>query len=332
MEQPPKLAVEDRFAIVPEWLLDTDISHAAVRLHAVLLRYGQSSSARMPSRSTSALRMHKKSTDTIDRALNVLVGIGAVAVEHRYEGAQRLTNAYHVRTARPGRVRPPTPMERGSHSIAATPRERAGRSRTDGAGVAADSGHNPEHLTQSTSSTGAERNAKHPAAEEEVAVACGIEDWLGFLSHVQKFRRDIGASVTRWSGPCLATALQLAVRGRDWPTNQAADALRRVAADPGSKSPMRVAEAGPWWDEPPRNVVDDEGANGIDLRDMERALLEAGGVRIELQMQVRRALEEAGVRVTRAAVILSTNRLLLDRQTKSVPSLAPAGPPDDDVA
>ena len=48
--QPPELVVEDRFAIVPEWLLDADISDAAVRLYAVLLRYGQSSGARMPSR------------------------------------------------------------------------------------------------------------------------------------------------------------------------------------------------------------------------------------------------------------------------------------------
>ena len=42
------LDVEDRFAIVPEWLLDAEVSDAAVRLYAVLLRYGQSSGARMP--------------------------------------------------------------------------------------------------------------------------------------------------------------------------------------------------------------------------------------------------------------------------------------------
>jgi hypothetical protein len=36
-----------------------------------------------------------------------LVRIGAVRVEHRYDGAQRLTNAYHVRTSRPGRIERP---------------------------------------------------------------------------------------------------------------------------------------------------------------------------------------------------------------------------------
>lgn len=97
----PDLVVEDRFAIVPEWLLDADIGDAAVRLYAVLLRYGQSSGARMPSRATLARRMHKKSTDSVDRALKELVAIGAVTVEHRYDGGQRLTNAYHLRTSRP---------------------------------------------------------------------------------------------------------------------------------------------------------------------------------------------------------------------------------------
>jgi len=96
----PDLVVEDRFAIVPEWLLDADIGDAAVRLYAVLLRYGQSSGARMPSRATLARRMHKKSTDSVDRALKELVAIGAVTVEHRYDGGQRLTNAYHLRTSR----------------------------------------------------------------------------------------------------------------------------------------------------------------------------------------------------------------------------------------
>ena len=82
------LVVEDRFAIVPEWLLDADIGDAAVRLYAVLLRYGNSSGARMPSRSTLARRLRKRSTDSVDRAMEELVAIGAVGVEHRYDGAQ----------------------------------------------------------------------------------------------------------------------------------------------------------------------------------------------------------------------------------------------------
>jgi hypothetical protein len=150
-----------------------------------------------------------------------------------------------------------------------------------------------------------------------VARECGIDDWPGFVAQVQETRRDLGASVTRWAGPCLAAALQLAVRVRGWPADLAAEALLRVAADPQTRSPMRVAEAGPWWDEPPTTTEttgNDTEPNGVDLRTMEVALLEAGGVRIELQTRARRALEEAGTPVTRNAVIRGAYRLLLDRE------------------
>lgn len=58
------LVLEERFSIVPERVLDADISDAAVRLYAVLLRYGQSSGQRMPSRRTLAARPRKKSVDS----------------------------------------------------------------------------------------------------------------------------------------------------------------------------------------------------------------------------------------------------------------------------
>src|SRR3954470_10888647 len=63
------LVVEQRFAIVPEWVLDADISDAALRLYAVLLRYGQTSGQRMPGRRLLATRLHKRSRDSVDRAL-----------------------------------------------------------------------------------------------------------------------------------------------------------------------------------------------------------------------------------------------------------------------
>jgi hypothetical protein len=306
----PDLVVEDRFAIVPEWLLDGDISDAAVRLYAVLLRYGQSSGSRMPSRASLARRLRKRSTDSVDRAMKELVGIGAVRIEHRYAGAQRLTNAYHVRTSRPTRNDPPGPPDTGSRKSAATPTQAARGGRTDAARVAADPGHDPEHLTQSTSSTQARpATASAPATEEEVATDCDIEDWTAFVAEVQQVRRQLGAPTTRWAGPCLAAALQLAIRGRGWPPEQAAQALRRVAADPKTRSPMRVAEAGPWWDETPNTSLGDLET----LRTMEAALLESGGIRIELQHQTRRALETAGLPITRDAVTRGAYQLLLER-------------------
>src|SRR4051812_20993855 len=152
------LVVEDRFAIVPEWLLDADVSDAAIRLYAVLLRYGQSSGARMPGRATLARRLHKRSTDSVDRAMHELEQIGAVHVEHRYAGGQRLTSLYRLKA-----TRGPAAEGGGSRKSAATPAaaddvahvdlEGGGRtdaargSRTDAAGVAANLRLNPEHLT-----------------------------------------------------------------------------------------------------------------------------------------------------------------------------------------
>ena len=311
------LVVEDRFAIVPEWLLDADIGDSAVRLYAVLLRYGSSSGARMPSRATLAKRLRKRSSDSVDRAMKELVGIGAVRVEHRYDGPQRLTNAYHVRTSRPRPTNPPRPTGTGSRKSAATP-PRAPRGGRGNAGrVAANIEDDREQFTESTSSSCKDapvnksgipnggRSSGDPTSK--MAADCGIPDWPKFVEEVQAERRALRAPTTRWAGPCLAAALQLAVHGRSWPAHGAADALRRVAADPATRSPMRVAEAGPWWDEQPSKQEDP------DLDAMAQALLEADGIRVQLQLQARRDLEARGMPVTRTAVIHGAYRLLRER-------------------
>src|SRR5690242_1743199 len=92
------LVVERRFAVVPEWVIDADISDAAFRLYSVLLRYGHTSGSRMPSRATLARRLRKRSPDSVDRAMKELVALGAVVVERRRRGRQNLTNRYHLRT------------------------------------------------------------------------------------------------------------------------------------------------------------------------------------------------------------------------------------------
>src|ERR671939_1828938 len=88
------LVLQQRFAIVPEWILDADISDAALRLYAVLLRYGQTSGQRMPSRATLATRLRKRSKESVDRALKELVRVGAVVVQPRRDGSLNLTNRY----------------------------------------------------------------------------------------------------------------------------------------------------------------------------------------------------------------------------------------------
>jgi len=100
-----ELVAEERFSIVPEWVLYSDIGDCALRLYAVLLRYSNITGARMPARSTLATRLHKKSTDTVDRGLTELVALGAVQIEPRWAGRERLTNRYRIRTSRPTRPR-----------------------------------------------------------------------------------------------------------------------------------------------------------------------------------------------------------------------------------
>ena len=55
---PGSLFVEEqRFAVVQEWVIDAAISDGAFRLYSLLLRYGNSSGCRMPSRALLARRL-----------------------------------------------------------------------------------------------------------------------------------------------------------------------------------------------------------------------------------------------------------------------------------
>jgi hypothetical protein len=324
----PVLDVEDRFSIVPEWVLDAAISDAAVRLYAVLLRFGQTSGARMPARSTLARRMHKKSTDTIDRAMRELVECGAVVVQHRYDGGQRLTNKYLVHTSRPhdkgssgSRMEAATPTAAGIGAAAATRAAQGEGGRMVAAGVAAAVRHNPEFFTESpkpppptpTPDAADGGDSRSWAEEADRLIAdCGIGDWDSFVAQCQTLRGQLGQPTGRWSHHCLLAAIQLAVRARDWPAAQAKAALLSVAADPATRSPMRLAEAGPWWDEPvgARAVPDVLDA---DLAAMEADLADAGGLRPLLQQQAREQLAAEGAPTTRATVTQRAHTLLTFR-------------------
>ncbi len=93
-----ELAVEQRFAVVPEWMLDSAVSDTAFRLYAILARYGNTSGVRMPGRALLARRLHR-TVDTVDRALKELTAAGILTVEHRTQAGRTLTNRYHLRTA-----------------------------------------------------------------------------------------------------------------------------------------------------------------------------------------------------------------------------------------
>ena len=103
------------FAIVPEWLLDLEISHGAVRLYALLARYTNNDQAAWPSRATLAKRL-RTSKDTVDRYIKELTCVQALLVEHRRDTTKdgnliNRSNLYTLLVVPPGvaaSVRPPS--------------------------------------------------------------------------------------------------------------------------------------------------------------------------------------------------------------------------------
>jgi hypothetical protein len=319
---PGSLFVEEqRFAVVPEWVIDAEISDGAFRLYSLLLRYGNSSGCRMPSRALLARRLHR-SVDTVDRTMRELVSAGIVRVEHRHDGRQHLTNRYHVGTTNP---QPQTRRSDSGRSLAATPdrpfeggRMRAATpGRTSAATVAADLRPNPEIPTDTPPPPTPERRGdRHRAREEEwgrqLLDECGIDDLDALATRCAESRRVVGQSTTRWTSACLLPAITLAVRHRGWPARLVQPALLAVAADPSTRSPMRLAEAGPWWDQ----ADEPDPADGQELAEWNAQLDELDGRRPTLQAQARAELEAEHLPLTRSSV---TRRAIeiLDRSPAS---------------
>jgi hypothetical protein len=330
------LVVEpQRFAIVPEWVLDLDVSDAALRLYALLLRYGGTSGSRMPSRRLLAERM-RRSVDSVDRAMRDLETAGLVRVEHRRRGRANLTNRYHVRTTNPADRRPAAAVaeraaeadrthdvtEGGSRTSAATRTTAAtgtpAARGTAAAGVAADLRPNREQETQSPPpptppprpprSRAPRATAEEPTADQAEAVLarCGIIDLGALAERCQTSRRALGLPATRWATPCLLAAIQLAVL-RGWPPEQIQPALLAVAADRETRSPMRVAEAGPWWDQPPPSPPE---LHGVDLAALEAELDDVAEHRPALQAKARAELAAEHLPVTRATVTARAVQIL----------------------
>lgn len=90
------------FSIIPEWVLDAEISDRAIRLYAVLCRYANDQTGEcFPARSTLAKRLGC-SANTIDRARAELEEIGALTREQRTDGrGGQTSNLYTLRWSRP---------------------------------------------------------------------------------------------------------------------------------------------------------------------------------------------------------------------------------------
>ncbi len=75
-----------------------------------------------------------------------------------------------------------------------------------------------------------------------------VEDLDALAAECQRLRRCLGLPAARWTPPRLAEVLHEAVAVRGWPATAARPALLAVAADPATKSPMRLTCPGPWWE------------------------------------------------------------------------------------
>jgi hypothetical protein len=116
------------FAIVPEWVIDADISNGALRLYAVIGRYTNSSNSAWPSRGTLARRL-RTSKDSVDRWTKELVGVNALSVQRRWseERGSNQSNMYVLRHVRPDMA---ATMHPPSRKDAATP-NRVGAAQND---------------------------------------------------------------------------------------------------------------------------------------------------------------------------------------------------------
>jgi len=240
------LFVEQRFAVVPEWMLDSTVSDTAFRLYAILARYGNTSGVRMPGRALLARRLHR-SLDTVDRALKELTATGILSIERRSHDGRNLTNRYHLRThdpdtpagdTSPGSSRSPAAQPRCSYRTPPPPTTPAATpTPAPPAATPTTSRTEEEDLDTGTNRTSRTADGPHGGS--------AARDLTALAGTVQGLRRDLGQPSVRWSAPCLATAIDFATKVRGWPAQHARHALLLVAADPQTRSPMRLAEAGP---------------------------------------------------------------------------------------
>jgi hypothetical protein len=150
--------------------------------------------------------------------------------------------------------------------------------------------------------------------DKQLLVACGITDLNALADRCQQLRRDQHLPTTRWAAPCLRAALHLAVVNRSWPANEAQAALLAVAADRTTRSPMRLAEAGPWWDQPTVPAISERADTGELVR-LEQTLDDIDGLRPVLQARARQQLADEGTPATRIEVMRRAVKLLCTTQS-----------------
>ncbi len=334
--------------MVPEWVLDADIGDCALRLYAVLLRYGNSTGTRMPSRATPRHPVAKKSVDTVDRALGELVGIGAVQVEHRWTGHQRLTNRDRVRTSRPDHYRPPRRPLLPTRRVSA--RTRLARTRvrvaaTVGAGWPHESGMTENLLPRHHHPL---RPRRPGWRDPRLRPARDGDPHIGLATNLAAQAVALARPSTGGVPPRLARRLwrhQFRCVGRRRRPGACCAASGRPAPHPlvRSTSPgrCRPRHPRPWLAGRPRHQCPAAGGGrpvhpqpgpprrsrtlvgrppiagpneSVDVSALEAELDAVGGLRVELQRTAREQLAAEGRPVVRATVISRAVELLHEQR------------------
>lgn len=99
-----QIITDNRFAVIPHWVIFSDISDGALRLYTVLKKYADNDTGEaFPSRTTLAANIRKKSVRSVDGYIKELKKIKALKVitRKRPGSEENWTNLYVVLTANP---------------------------------------------------------------------------------------------------------------------------------------------------------------------------------------------------------------------------------------
>ena len=177
-----KQRTNDRFSIIPEWVLDSGVSAGAIHAYAVFARYTDKEGRCFPRRRILAKRMGC-SLSSLDRAKQELIDVGALVQEAHFVGGRQTTNRYLLLRARP--------EKRGSTAGEGAPQQRAG-----GAAGKSNQEREPDNEKQKTKredespasrgelSEAGERQITAFSSSEESSSASGTpvkDTWLSFL-------------------------------------------------------------------------------------------------------------------------------------------------------
>ena len=91
-----------KFSILPEWVLDSEATHKAIRVYAVLARFADSETLQAwPSRATIAEKA-RMTVRSVDAALAELENLGMLSKQHRVEDNRYTSSLYVIRRVPPG--------------------------------------------------------------------------------------------------------------------------------------------------------------------------------------------------------------------------------------